>query len=113
MKQFIDGIEVELDDVGMADLTAALASLPTTPAFPPLPRAAFWLAALEVGVTKSGVLSHVATNSDPAFREQARIMIEESTQYRRDDPLIDFLSAAEGITSEQLDVLWNWALSHS
>ena len=93
-------------------LTAAeIAALPGPGpvVYPPLPVASFWLAALEVGVTKASVLTTVNAMPDPTDRERTRIMVEDTRIYRREDPLINALAAGQGITSTQLDSLWLWA----
>lgn len=77
--------------------------------FPPLARADFWLAALSVGIKKSDVLATISLISDPIKREEARVMIEEVSQYRREDPLVAQLSANFNIPAAQLDALWLWA----
>lgn len=86
---------------------AGFANPPEPPlVYPPLPRSVFWLAALEAGVTKANILLRIAALPDGVDRERKRIMIEETMQYRRDDPDLSELALAEGIAPAQLDALW-------
>lgn len=78
----------------------------------PLPRAAFWLAALDASVTKSSVLASIELWPDGVEKERARIMVEEFQQYRIDDPVLQALAASQGISPVQLENLWIWALDH-
>jgi hypothetical protein len=75
----------------------------------PLSRLTFWLAATEVGVYKPNVRSHIDAMAEGPAKYEAIVWFEEATVYRRNDPLLIQLAAAEGITEPQLDALWVWA----
>lgn len=77
----------------------------------PMDRLTFWLAAADIGVSKRGVLARVDELEDSPDKFRAYAYIEEASQYRREDPLLIAFAAAEGITEEQLDHLWVWALT--
>lgn len=78
----------------------------------PLDRLTFWLAAAEIGVYKPVVRSHIDAMPEGPAKYQALMWFEEATVYRRYDPLLIQLAAAEGITEPQLDALWIWALGN-
>lgn len=78
----------------------------------PLDRLTFWLAAAEVGVSKWSVRDKIALMPPGVERDAAIAWFEEARQYRRNDPLLIQLAAAEGITEPQLDALWVWALGN-
>ena len=75
----------------------------------PLDRLTFWLAAAEIGVSKWSVRDKIALMPAGVDRDAAIAWFEEARQYRRHDPLLIQLAAAEGITEPQLDALWTWA----
>nr|WP_316651539.1 hypothetical protein [uncultured Gellertiella sp.] len=104
----LEPLSVELFNLAK---TSAAPCGPVVPpvVYPPLPRSVFWLAALAVGVTKAGILSRIESLPDGADKERKRITIEETLQYRREDPYLSELALEAGITSEQLDALWLWA----
>lgn len=79
----------------------------------PLDRLEFWLAAAEIGVTKQSVINHAqaAYAADPIALAKAMAFIEEAQRYRREDPILIAMAAAEGITEAHLDALWGWASS--
>lgn len=79
---------------------------PSPVVYPPLPRSVFWLAALSVGVTKAGIMGRIDSMPEGADKERKRIMIEETLQYRRNDPDLSSLASEVGITPTQLDSLW-------
>lgn len=81
-------------------------TLEPTVYYPPLTKVQFWLAALNVGVTKSAVLALINQITDSNAKEQALIMLEETTSYKRNDPFVAQFSAMLGISSVQLDQLW-------
>lgn len=88
----------------------------TIPAFepppapiPPLSRLTFWLAAAEIGVTKAGIRAHIDAMPEGVEKFQALAYLEEAQVYRREDPLLIQMAAAEGITEPELDALWAWA----
>lgn len=86
---------------------AAVTASPVQPVvFPPLTKVQFWLAALNVGITKSDVLALINQIPDKPTREQATIMLEETVLYKRNDPFVLQFSQMMGISSSQLDQLW-------
>lgn len=83
---------------------------PTDPLSLPLARLTFWLAAAEIGVYKPLVRANIEAMPDGPAKYEAIVWFEEATVYRRNDPLLIQLAAAEGISEPQLDALWLWAL---
>lgn len=84
---------------------------PADPLAQPLDRLRFWLAAASVGVSKWSVRDRIAampetTYDEKVAKDEAIAWFEEAKQYRRDDPLLIQLAAAEGISGESLDGLW-------
>lgn len=87
---------------------------PSDPLSQPLDRLRFWLAAASAGVSKWSVRDSIAAMPDtsPAekvAKDEAIAWFEEAKQYRRNDPLLTQLAAAEGISAAELDALWIWA----
>lgn len=117
MQIMIDGVQ---RDMTPDEEAAFLASLPPPPEEPqgptflPLPTLDFWLAATQVGVFKTHVLTYArglpdSTQEQKVFKESLLLYIEDANFYRREDPRIDMLAAVEGITPDQIDALWLWA----
>lgn len=75
----------------------------------PLSRLTFWLAAAEIGVTKAGIRAHIDAMPEGVAKFQALAYLEEAQVYRREDPLLIQMAAAEGISEPELDSLWAWA----
>ena len=75
----------------------------------PMERLDFWLAAASVGVSKFSVRAHIEAMPEGIEKCEAIAWFEEAKQYRRQDPLLIALAAAEGITEPQLDALWVWS----
>jgi len=95
--------------------TAGHSILPyVEPAIPPapLPRLSFWLAAVEIGVTKAGVRARIDAMPEGVDKKFALVYLEDAERYRRTDPLLNAMAEAEGITQVQLDALWTWALDN-
>lgn len=70
---------------------------------PTLTRRQFWLAAHDLGVTKTMVLAFTADNLP------LQIEVEESTEFHRTYEAVTILAPLLGITPEQLDDVWMWA----
>lgn len=92
-----------------------VAPAPANPLAQPLDRLRFWLAAASVGVSKWSVRDRIAampetTYDEKVAKDEAIAWFEEAKQYRRDDPLLIQLAAAEGISEAELDALWAWAV---
>lgn len=75
----------------------------------PLSRLTFWLAAAEIGVTKAGIRARIDAMPEGVQKYQALAFLEEAPVYRRADPLLIQMAAAEGISESELDALWTWA----
>jgi hypothetical protein len=73
---------------------------------PELTSRQFWLAALEVGITKDGLISLLHDSYDGNELEYLTTEIRESTSFRRDYPLISEIAILAGINEIQLDALW-------
>ncbi|SMD18091.1 hypothetical protein [Rhizobium sp. RU36D] len=84
---------------------------PVDPLTAPLSRLAFWLAAAEIGVTKSGIRSRIDAIPDDLARLQAIAYLDDAQIYRRNDPLLTSMAEAEGIAASELDSLWAWAVA--
>jgi len=82
---------------------------PVDPTSFPLSRLTFWLAAAHIGVTKAGIRAHIDAMPEGVGKYQALVYLEEAQVYRREDPLLIQMAAAEGITETELDALWSWA----
>jgi hypothetical protein len=88
------------------EVEALQSTTPQAVVFPALTKVQFWLAALNVGITKSDVLTLINQITDKPTREQATIMLEETMLYKRNDPFVTQFSQMMGISSSQLDQLW-------
>lgn len=82
---------------------------PPSPLSEPLSRLTFWLAAAEIGLTKAGIRAHIDAMPEGVAKFQALAYLEEALVYRREDPLLIQMAAAEGISEPELDSLWAWA----
>lgn len=84
---------------------------------PPLSARQFWKAALEIGVTEESLIATISDPESTCFipdemdRQNAILDISKATSFERTYPLLEALSASQGITPEQLDALWMWAHS--
>lgn len=83
---------------------------PFNPLDQPLDRLQFWLVAASAGISKWSVRDRIAAMPEGVEKNEAIAWFEDSPRYRRDDPLVISLAAAEGIPPEQLDALWIWAV---
>lgn len=83
----------------LADVLAAIASPPALPAAVPseVTRRQLWLALNAMAVTRAAVKAQLTGN------EAALIELEEATAYRRDNPLVQMLGSALGLTSAEID----------
>lgn len=81
------------------------------PKLPDLTSRQFWLAALEIGITKKTLLDDVAKNYEGAEAEYLSIEIRESSTFNRNHPLIEELAEINGLQSYQIDDLWLRAAS--
>lgn len=107
---FIDGEERAATPEEEAEILEAQAQFANIPAaVPPLSRLTFWLAAAEIGVTKSGIRAHIDAMPEGVEKVQALAYLEEAQVYRRNDPLLIQMAVVEGITEPELDALWAWA----
>ena len=59
--------------------------------------------------TKAGIRAHIDAMPEGVAKFQALAYFEEAQVYRRQDPLLIQMAAAEGITETELDALWAWA----
>ncbi|WP_246647637.1 hypothetical protein [Rhizobium laguerreae] len=103
-----------IDDQDPAVLAYLADPLGLNDSFPTLYKWQLWLAALELEppIYKSAVLQTIEAFPGMTLQEKEaiRIMIEDAQEYHRDDPRIDLLAAAMGITvPDQMDSLWRWA----
>lgn len=101
----------------IADITAAQNGLSwdpfKAPLLQPLDRLTFWLTAAAAGVSKWSVRDRIATMPDGSEKNEAIAFFEDAQVYRRNDPLLISMAAAEGISETELDALWIWALTPS
>ena len=119
MKILDNGVEREATPEEIAEIAAVQAAAqpqPTDPLTKPLDRLTFWIVAASVGVSKWSVRDRIAAMPETTleeFRAKAETIawFEEAKQYRRNDPILVAQAQAEGITSEQLDALWIYALN--
>jgi len=84
--------------------------VPPSAAFPLLTSRQFWLAAANIGITKSLVASTIEA-LDVSDVEKATLMVElmESTTFERLHYAVVDLATALSIPEQQLDDLWTWA----
>ncbi|WP_159953048.1 hypothetical protein [Rhizobium sp. 18065] len=113
-----EGLEVAVVDLGDPAAFGLLPTIPDLPPVdvlpPPLPRLTFWLAAAEIGVTKAAIRARIDAMPEGLAKNQAQAYLDDALLYRREDPLLIAMAAAEGITETELDSLWTWAaLSYS
>lgn len=78
-------------------------------AIPDLSSRQFWLTALELGVTKAGLLEKAREDYEGDDLENMLILIGESSTFSRHNPVVESLSAELGIPADNLDALWTWA----
>lgn len=71
----------------------------------------FWIAALEIGVTKDSILDEISEKYEGAEAEYLRIQVKESSSFYRDNEIVSELSGMIGIEPYQLDELWLRAAS--
>ncbi|MBA4204601.1 MAG: hypothetical protein C0457_06400 [Polymorphum sp.] len=80
---------------------------PETPAlFPSLTARQFRLGLLDAGMTPAQVDDVIGQISDETERVRAQIEWEYASQFQRSHPLVATLSAALGLTPEQVDSMW-------
>lgn len=63
-------------------------------------------AMLKIAELTDQVNAAVAAIEDPEERAVAEVRLERSQQFRRNDPLLQDLVAAVGLTSEALNKMW-------
>jgi hypothetical protein len=57
------------------------------------------------------VRAWIDTIEDPVSKAFVSAQLDFEAEYNRDDPIMEEARVAIGITGEQLDTLWTWALS--
>ena len=80
-------------------------------AFAPLTRRQFKLALLENNLL-SQIDQVIAAIEDPATKARYEIEYTESTAFYRNSPVIIDLMGAMSLTADQVDAMWNAALSY-
>lgn len=83
------------------------AVVPAAKAYPPLTPSQ-----IRLGLLQAGKLAAVDTaiNALPADQKAAaKIIWEYALEYHRNDPLVESLGAAIGLTPEQIDSIWEQA----
>lgn len=78
-------------------------------AFKDLSSRQFWLAALELDVTKASLLEYANATYSGRDLEEMTILISESATFSRFNPVVEELAEIKGIPANQLDTLWSWA----
>lgn len=70
-----------------------------------------WLMALDIGITKSSILTSLETMEDKTEAERLRIELTEPplNGYERLSPAVETLREMQGIPEAQFDDLWAWA----
>jgi hypothetical protein len=81
--------------------------------YPNLSPRQLWLAALEVGITKAGLLAQIDTMEDEALKARLQIEITEPPLegYVRTSFAVETLRQMVDIPVEQFNQLWIWAAS--
>lgn len=83
-----------------------VAFLAPTPSLPALTARQFRLGLLDAGMAQAQVDAVIAQIEDEASRIRAQIEWEYASQFQRAHPLVTTLSAALGLTPEQVDEMW-------
>ena len=112
MKKIVNGELLDMTPEEIATLSV-VQNVPVERIYPPLSKAAFWLAALDLGVKKEDVQAHVTLIQDEYQREQMRILLEETATYRRESPMVELFSTILGIPEQQINDVWLWAAESS
>ena len=68
-------------------------------------------AIVELAGLEDAILGAIEAMADPVEKVVARNRYRRSDSYRRIDPMFDDLSPAVGVSAEQIDALWAWAVS--
>jgi hypothetical protein len=76
---------------------------------PPLTPVQVRIALRQAGITSAMVDAVIAAISDPVERDIAATYWEYATQIHRDHPLIASFATGLGLTSEQVDTMWQAA----
>lgn len=97
------------DIIDTAEAKAIRAEKERRAAIPALTSRQFWLAALEIGVTKESLLESINEEYSGAERAALAIEVNESASFSRDYPLVSELAEMKGISESELDDLWQWA----
>lgn len=98
-------------EADIAAVAALLADIEThraaanAPAYPPLKRWQFAAMCQFLGVADQ-IEAAIAALDDPLTKAIALARYRESDVYQRDDPLIEQLAPAVGLTAEQVDAAW-------
>lgn len=71
-----------------------------------LTKADFWIACLDLGVTKAAVKERLALIPDETLRAKTEIRIDDAEFFYRGDEGLIALAKMFGITDEQLDVIF-------
>jgi len=71
----------------------------------------FRLGLLQAGRSPDQVEAAIAAITDEAERSKAKIEWEYASEFQRQHPLIESVSAALGLSPEDVDTLWNEALT--
>lgn len=78
---------------------------------PPLTRRQFKLALLENNLSDQVTLK-ISEIADPMTRARVQIEYEDSTTFERKNPSIELLLASLGLTEEQVNIMWQNALTY-
>ena len=71
----------------------------------------FWLAALEIGITKESLSVTIDGMNLPTLDAQRmKTELMEATEFERDNPVLIALVAYLNIPQAQFDTLWRWAM---
>ncbi|WP_094462602.1 hypothetical protein [Pannonibacter phragmitetus] len=102
-----DGEPIYAEHEWLADDAAeVVAFLAPAPSLPALTARQFRLGLLDSGMAPAQVDAVIAQIADETERARAQIEWEYASQFQRSHPLVATLSAALGLTPEQVDVMW-------
>lgn len=101
-KAILDGEIVTLEEKQEAD---AQAELKRRGSFK-LTKADFWIACLDLGVTKQKVKEKIALIPDEGLRAKTEIRLDDAEFFYRGDEGLITLAKMFGITDEQLDIIF-------
>ena len=101
---------VQTDELGTGSGDAPV--FVSNPVLPSLTARQFKLGLVRNGITLTSIEALLSGESDPVAREDNTIEWTYSSTFERDHPLVISLSASLGLSAEQVDAMWEAALTY-